>query len=79
MFDVELGLAEEGSQGGHNTVILRRDYQEFRVLHLALTNLWTSSNVRKWNAQGRWGRGTFLAPLSFNPHRPSHPIPHPST
>ncbi|EWM22485.1 conserved unknown protein [Nannochloropsis gaditana] len=41
MFDVELALAEAGSKS--HTIILRRDYQEFRALHLALDNLITSS------------------------------------
>jgi hypothetical protein len=44
MFDVELALAEAGSKS--HTIILRRDYQEFRALHLALDNLITSSKVR---------------------------------
>jgi hypothetical protein len=42
MFDIELSLPGSSS----HTVILRRDYQEFRALHLALTNLLTSSKVR---------------------------------
>lgn len=42
MFDIELSLPGSSS----HTIILRRDYQEFRVLHLALTNLLTSSKVR---------------------------------
>lgn len=55
MFDVTLSLApppeqqqqlpEEGSPNASvrsSTVVLRRDYQEFRALHLALTSLFES-------------------------------------
>ena len=52
MFDIELSLPGSSS----HTVILRRDYQEFRALHLALTNLLTSSKVR----YEAWADGRFL-------------------
>lgn len=43
-----LGGSESGSGSGSgvlksSTVVLRRDYQEFRALHLALTSLFSST------------------------------------
>jgi hypothetical protein len=51
MFDIELSLVvdapedPEERQGPHSTVILRRDYQEFRALHLGLANLASNGKV----------------------------------
>lgn len=68
MFDIELSLPGSSS----HTVILRRDYQEFRALHLALTNLLTSSKVRFSNEAWADAAGRFLG-LCVSGERVSKP------